>query len=87
MSIKLLPTASEDFWYWYETDKKVFAQLKKLIRDTQRNGTGGPGHPEALSGDLAGLCSKHIDKKNRLVFKIEDNCVVIFSCRGHYADD
>jgi toxin YoeB len=84
MSIKLLPTAGEDFWYWYDTDKKVFAQIKKLIKDTQRNGTGGLGHPEALSGELSGLYSKHIDKKNRLVFKIEDDCVVIFSCRGHY---
>jgi toxin YoeB len=86
MSIKLLPTASEDFWYWHETDKQVFAQIKKLIRDTQRNGIGGLGHSEALKGELSGLYSKHIDKKNRLVFKIEDGCVVIFSCRGHYDD-
>jgi toxin YoeB len=82
-----LPTASEDFWHWYDTDKKIFAQLKKIIRDTQRNGIEGIGHPEALSGDLAGLYSKHINKKHRLVFKIEDNCVVIFSCRGHYTDN
>jgi toxin YoeB len=70
MSIKLLTTASEDFWHWHNTDKNVFAQIKKLIRDTQRNGTGGLGHPEALSGDLAGLYSKHIDKKNRYLCHI-----------------
>jgi Txe/YoeB family toxin of Txe-Axe toxin-antitoxin module len=28
--------------------------LKKIIEDTQRNGTEGLGHPEALSDNLAG---------------------------------
>ena len=87
MSVKFSPNALDDFWYWYDENKRNFEKLRKLIIDTQRNGTGGIGQPELLKGDLAGFCSKHIDEKNRLVFSIEANCVNIYACRGHYKDN
>lgn len=34
--------------------------------------------------DLTGWWSVHIDKANRLVFKIEGEELVIYSCAGHY---
>ena len=86
MSVKFSPNALDDFWYLYDKDKKAFEKLRILIKDTQRNGTGGIGKPECLTGDLKGKWSKRIDDKNRVVFIIEKEGVIIYSCRGHYDD-
>lgn len=46
--------------------------------------------PERLKGDLSGLYSREIDKKNRLVYYVEnrdgEDILVIVSCKGHYDD-
>ena len=78
--------AWEDFEYWLEQDKKTLRQIKKLLKDIDRNGYKGLGHPETLSGDLAGYWSRHIDEKNRIVYKIEDDAVKIIQCGSHYRD-
>ena len=46
--------AWEEFEYWTEQDKKTLRQIKKLLKDIDRNGYKGIGHPEPLTGDLAG---------------------------------
>ena len=66
--------------------KKTLRQIKKLLKDIDRNGYKGLGHPEPLTGDLAGYWSRHIDEKNRIVYKIEDNTVKIIQCGSHYRD-
>jgi toxin YoeB len=88
MSVKFSPNALEQFFSVAESEKRLFKGLKKMIRDTQRNGTGGLGHPEALSGNLAGWWSKQVDDANRLVFRItgEPATVEIAECRTHYGD-
>ena len=84
MSVKFSPHALEQFFYLFEHDKLLFTRLRKIIEDTQRNGTEGLGHPERLSGDLAGWWSKRIDKGNRLVFRIAEGVIEISECRTHY---
>ena len=86
MSIKFSPNALEEFFYLAEREKKMFKGFKKIIEDTQRNGTGGLGHPESLSGNLAGWWSKHVDEGNRMVFRIVDEVVEIASCYTHYGE-
>ena len=78
--------AWEDFEYWTEQDKKTFRQIQKLLKDIDRNRYRGIGHPEPLKGDLAGYWSRHIDEKNRIVYKIEDDIVKIIQCGSHYRD-
>ena len=86
MSVKFSPTALDELFYLAENDKKTLKNLKKIIQDTQRNGTGGIGHPEQLKGNLSGVWSKQVDKKNRMQFYIEDNVVIITKCFSHYGD-
>ena len=76
----------EEFEYWTEQDKKTLRQIKKLLKDIDRNGYKGLGHPEPLTGDLSGYWSRHIDEKNRLVYKIENDIVKIIQCGSHYKD-
>ncbi|MDR0446946.1 MAG: Txe/YoeB family addiction module toxin [Oscillospiraceae bacterium] len=86
MPVKLSPHALKQFFSIAEREKRLFRDLKKIITDTQRNGTGGLGHPEALSGNLSGWWSKQLDDANRLVFRIADGVVEIAECCTHYGD-
>lgn len=78
--------AWEEFEYWTEQDKKILRQIKKLLKDINRNRYKGLGHPEPLTGDLSGYWSRHIDEKNRIVYKIENDIVKIIQCGSHYKD-
>jgi len=69
-----------------EQDKKLFKGLKKILKDTQRNGTDGLGHPHRLTGNLAGWWGKSIDDGNRLVFRIVNNTVEVAECGTHYGE-
>ncbi|MBQ6517499.1 MAG: Txe/YoeB family addiction module toxin [Anaerolineaceae bacterium] len=67
-------------------DKKTLKKVNELIKDSERNGYSGLGKPEPLKGDFSGFWSKHIDDKNRFVYRIVDGVLEILSCKGHYND-
>lgn len=78
--------AWEDYLYWQTQDKKTIKRINLLIKDIERNPYEGIGKPEALSGFLAGYWSRRIDHKNRIVYKIEKNQILIAQCGSHYRD-
>ena len=86
MSIQFEDSAWEQFIYWQGEDKKTLKEINKLIADIQRNGNNGIGHPEPLKDNLSGLWSREIDEKNRLIYKIDGDCVWIYQCKNHYSD-
>ena len=90
MSVKFSPNALNQFFDVQERDKRLFKALKKIIEDTQRNGTAGLGHPEPLKENLSGLWSKRLNDGNRMVFRIvsenDFDVVEIAECRTHYSD-
>ena len=87
MKINFTETGWKDYVYWGSQDKKTLKQINKLIADIERNGYDGIGKPESLRGDLSGWWSRHIDGKNRLVYRlIDDEAVEITQCKWHYGD-
>jgi len=44
----------------------------------------GIGKPEPLRNNLSGFWSRRIDDSNRLVYKVNNNQLVIISCHYHY---
>ncbi|MBR2289213.1 MAG: Txe/YoeB family addiction module toxin [Clostridia bacterium] len=86
MTKKWSDDAWEEFCYWETQDRKTLKRILKLIKDIDRNGYSGIGKPEPLKGDLSGWWSRRIDDYNRLVYKIEDNNLVIVQCGAHYKD-
>ncbi len=64
--------AWDDYLYWQSQDKRYLGKINRLLKDINRNGYDCTGQPEPLSGDLSGFWSVHIDKKNRIVFRIND---------------
>ena len=61
-----------------QSQKSTLKKVNALIKDIQRNGYKcSYGKPEMLKGDLQGYARVRIDKKNRLVFQVDDFQVTI----------
>ena len=73
-----------DYLYWQTEDKKTLKRINQLIQDIERNGNDGIGKPEPLKHDLSGWWSRHIDDKQRLIYRIENNKIILAHCRTHY---
>lgn len=82
---------SEKAWSEYtdlqSKDKLKIKKVNSLIKDIMRNGVlVGIGNPEALKDNLQGYYSRHINDKDRLIYKIENDSLIIAQCNGHYND-
>lgn len=75
-----------DYVYWQKTDKKLLKKLNALLEEIRRTPFEGAGKPEALRGNLTGYWSRRLDQKNRLVYKVTNDVVIIIACRYHYDD-
>ena len=64
-----------------------FKKLSKLIEELKIHPFEGTGHPEPLV-HMSGLWSRRIDKKNRLLYTVKDEeiLVIVVSVLGHYND-
>ncbi len=78
--------AWEDYLYWQKQDRKNLKRINQLVKEISRTPFEGIGKPEALKENLSGLWSRRIDNEHRLVYAVEEDKVLIFSCRGHYDD-
>lgn len=78
----------KDISHIKKTDKQSFIKLKRLLEELQEDPFTGVGNPEQLKHELSGFWSRRINKKNRLLYKIDDieRCVHIVSVLGHYGD-
>ncbi|MBI5729712.1 MAG: Txe/YoeB family addiction module toxin [Ignavibacteriales bacterium] len=82
--IILSSTALEDLRFWSKNDPKTIQKIFKLISEIQNYPFEGTGKPEPLKYNLAGCWSRRIDEVNRLVYKVEEESVIILSCKYHY---
>ena len=78
--------AFEEYLYWQMQDKKTLRRINTLLKEIERNPFNGIGKPEPLRGDLSGLWSRRIDEVNRLVYRVTDEQIEIYQCKGHYSD-
>lgn len=76
--------AWEDYLYWQRTDKKILQRINTLLRDIQRLPYQGIGKPEPLRHSLAGYWSRRITDEHRIVYKVDDDAVLIAQLRYHY---
>jgi len=76
--------AWEDYLKWHKKDKKLFNRINKLIKSIDRNGYNCIGKPEPLRNNLSGWWSVRIDQGNKIVFRIEEDQLIILQCGRHY---
>ena len=74
----------EDYNSWLTEDRKMLKKINELVKDIQRTPFVGKGKPEPLKYDLAGFWSRRIDREHRLVYKVENQEILIYSCKYHY---
>ena len=82
--LAFMPVAWEDFCFWQQTDKAVLRRRLGLLKELQRIPFEGAGKPEPLRYERAGTWSRRITDEHRLVYRVEDEMVVILQCRYHY---
>ena len=85
LDLLFLPEGWEDYLYWQTQAKKTLRRINTLIRDIQRNPFEGLGKPEPLKGNYQGWWSRRIDEVNRVVYKVENQQIIIAQCRTHYS--
>jgi toxin YoeB len=76
----------ENYFYWQTQDKKTLKKLNSIILDISRNPFEGIGKPEPLKANLSGYWSRRIDLKNRVVYQVLTDSIIIHSCKHHYDD-
>jgi toxin YoeB len=84
MKIVFLTTAWEDYLHWQGTDKSMLKKVNSLIKEIDRLPFEGNGKPEPLKHNLSGWWSRRITLEHRLVYKIENEAIVILQCWYHY---
>ena len=88
MKISFSIQAWEEYLYFQSQDKKTLKKINELIKDIERNGVlSGIDKPEKLTNNLTGLYSRRINDKDRLVYKLENDFIVILQCKEHYGDN
>jgi toxin YoeB len=67
-------------------DKATIKRVEKIFRELEEQPTQGIGKPEQLKYELSGLWSRQLNKKDRIVYEIneEDAVVFVYSVLGHY---
>lgn len=76
--------AWEEYLHWQSVDKKLSKRINALIREIQRTPYQGIGKPEPLKHALSGYWSRRINDEHRIVYKVEDDAVLIAQLRYHY---
>ena len=85
MEIILSPDANDDLQFWKKSGNvSVQKKIANLIADIAAHPKTGIGKPEELKHELSGLWSRHIDRKNHIVYQIFETEVHILSLKGHY---
>ena len=64
----------------------VRKRLERILQSIANTPSEGFAKPEQLKYELAGKWSRELSKKDRVVYKINDDCVEILSILGHYYD-
>ena len=78
--------AFAEYLYWQSQDKKTLKGINALLKDISRSTYEGIGKREGLKENLSGYWSCRIDDVNRLVYRIENDLIEVYQCKGHYGD-
>lgn len=68
-------------------DLASIKKILKILNELKDHPYSGSGNPEPLKFELSGYWSKRINKKDRLIYEVQDDIVTVFvvSALGHYS--
>ena len=87
MEVNYSENALDDIAYWKEKGtEKIRKRISKLITSIEASPFTGLGKPEPMRYEMTGKWSRRIDNKNRIIYSVAQECIRIYSLRGHYGD-
>ena len=87
-SVRISPIAKKELKAVHKSGNKgVIRKIEILINELSEHPKTGTGKPEQLKG-VENIWSRRIDKKNRLLYTIKEEVIVVLvlSVLGHYDD-
>ena len=84
MRLSFSDQAWEDYQYWQEQDRRFVVRINRLIQETMRTPFSGTGKPEPLKHALSGFWSRRINDEHRMVYKVENDALLLAQLRYHY---
>lgn len=84
MRLVFAPQAWEDYQHWQATDRPIVKRVNRLIDDMLREPFSGIGKPEPLKYGIAGAWSRRITDEHRLVYRVQDDDLLLLQARYHY---
>jgi len=85
MEIRYTSEAEADIMFWKKSgNTAIQRKISKLLMAIEDSPTSGIGKPEQLKHQLSGLWSRRINNEHRIIYKILDDRIEVFSLRFHY---
>jgi toxin YoeB len=84
MKLVFSTEAWEDYLHWQKHDRKMVERINRLIAEVKREPCAGMGKPEPLKHALSGYWSRRITDEHRMVYRVEDDSLLIAQLRYHY---
>lgn len=87
--LKIEPKASLDIAKHKKSGNQAsIKKIAKILIELSETPFEGTGNPEALKYELTGFWSREINKKDRMIYRVEEDIVTVFviSAMGHYSD-
>ena len=76
--------AFDDFNNWALLDRKMYKKIIELINNINSTPFSGLGKPEPLKHNYSGFWSRRINEEHRLVYTVNEEEIIIISCKYHY---
>ena len=87
--IEIIPEAQQDIAKHLKSgDKGSIKKIAKILEELAEHPFEGIGKPEALKYQFSGFWSRDINKKDRIIYSVEEEIVtvIVISAMGHYSD-
>jgi toxin YoeB len=84
LNIEFMPKAWLYLGWFVQNDLKNIKKIYTLLENTIKNPFEGIGQPEPLKSNYKGYWSRRINLEHRIVYKVEEDKIVVFSLKGHY---
>jgi toxin YoeB len=87
--VEIIPEAKLDISKHLKSgNQSSIKKIAKILEELAENPFEGVGKPEMLKHQFSGFWSREINKKDRLIYSVEEEIVtvVVISAMGHYSD-
>jgi toxin YoeB len=83
-NVHFVPDAWTEFGWWLKNDIKIAGKIYNLLESILQTPFNGLGKPEPLKSNYSGYWSRRITQEHRLIYKVDDEKIVIISLKDHY---